>query len=87
MTIAPPSPPVPAVATLASSVATAGERPALAVENAMTAGLLGEVPHCTAEDVAEAARRARAVQGQWAARPVGERAAVLMRLHDLVLDR
>jgi succinate-semialdehyde dehydrogenase/glutarate-semialdehyde dehydrogenase len=77
MTIAPPSPIVP----------TAGERPPLPVENAMTGGVLGEVPHCTAEDVAEAARRARAVQPRWAAMPVAERAAVLMRLHDLVLDR
>jgi succinate-semialdehyde dehydrogenase/glutarate-semialdehyde dehydrogenase len=87
MTIAPPSPTVRAVATLAADVATVAERPALAVENAMTAGLLGEVPHCTAEDVAEAARRARAAQAGWAARPVAERAAVLTRLHDLVLDR
>ena len=47
---------------LAARVTASGERPALEVENAMTGRRLGEVPHCTAEDVAEAARRARAVQ-------------------------
>jgi succinate-semialdehyde dehydrogenase / glutarate-semialdehyde dehydrogenase len=55
------------------------------VTDAMTGQPLGHVPHCTAEDVAAAARRAREVQVQWAARPVAERAEVLLRLHDLVL--
>jgi succinate-semialdehyde dehydrogenase / glutarate-semialdehyde dehydrogenase len=72
---------------LAARVVVAAERPALGVENAMTGQRLGEVPHCTGEDVAEAARRGRAVQAGWAARPVAERAAMLLRLHDLVLDR
>jgi succinate-semialdehyde dehydrogenase/glutarate-semialdehyde dehydrogenase len=43
------------------------------------------VPHCTADDVVAAAHRAREVQAHWAARPVAERAEVLLRLHDLVL--
>jgi succinate-semialdehyde dehydrogenase / glutarate-semialdehyde dehydrogenase len=55
------------------------------ITDAMTGQPLGHVPHCTAEDVAAAARRAREVQVQWAARPVAERAEVLLRLHDLVL--
>jgi succinate-semialdehyde dehydrogenase/glutarate-semialdehyde dehydrogenase len=84
-----PSPRVDArvLGRLAERVAVAGERPALAVENSMSGERLGEVPHCTRDDVAVAARRARAVQAGWAARPVGERAAVLLRLHDLVLER
>ena len=53
----------------------------------MTGEPLGHVPHCTRADVQSAARRARAVQAQWAARPVSERAAVLLRFHDLVLRR
>lgn len=57
------------------------------VTNAMTGGGLGQVPRCSPEDVAAAARRARSVQKAWAARPVDERAAVLLRFHDLVLDR
>jgi succinate-semialdehyde dehydrogenase / glutarate-semialdehyde dehydrogenase len=57
------------------------------ITNAMTGERLGRVPHCTPDDVRSAARRARAVQAQWAARPVSERAAVLLRFHDLVLRR
>src|SRR6478735_1642063 len=57
------------------------------ITDAMTGRPLGHVPHCTADDVVAAARRAREVQAQWAARPVAERADVLLRFHDLVLDR
>lgn len=57
------------------------------ITNAMTGELLGTVPHCTAEDVTVAARRAREVQKEWAARPVSERAKIVLRLHDLVLER
>src|SRR5579875_3109606 len=57
------------------------------VTNAMTGELLGHVPHCTPDDVSVAAGRARARQAEWAARPVAERAAVLLRFHDLVLQR
>jgi succinate-semialdehyde dehydrogenase/glutarate-semialdehyde dehydrogenase len=55
------------------------------ITDAMTGTPLGHVPHCTADDVVAAAHRARDVQAQWAARPVAERAEVLLRLHDLVL--
>ena len=55
------------------------------ITDAMTGRPLGHVPHCSAEDVAAAARRGREVQAQWAARPVSERAEVLLRFHDLVL--
>ncbi|MFE2875750.1 succinic semialdehyde dehydrogenase [Streptomyces roseus] len=48
---------------------------------------LADLPEATPEDVAEAFERARAAQGAWAAVPVRERAAVLLRFHDLVLAR
>ncbi|OBK61218.1 succinic semialdehyde dehydrogenase [Mycobacterium gordonae] len=57
------------------------------VTNAMSGKPLGRVPHCTADDVAVAAVRARQVQKSWAGRPIAERAAVLLRMHDLVLKR
>lgn len=57
------------------------------ITNAMTGEPLGRVPHCSPADVAAAAARARAVQPGWAARPVADRAAVLLRFHDLVLQR
>ena len=46
-----------------------------------------ELPLSTPADVADAARAARIAQRVWAARPVGERAAVILRFHDLVLAR
>jgi succinate-semialdehyde dehydrogenase/glutarate-semialdehyde dehydrogenase len=70
---------------LASRVEAADAGSRLEVSNAMTGHLLGDVPRCTADDVAAAAQRARAMQPEWAARPIRERAAVLLRFHDLVL--
>ena len=48
---------------------------------------LAELPVSTPEDVVAAVARARSAQPAWAARSVRERAAVLLRLHDLVLAR
>ncbi|MFF8385804.1 succinic semialdehyde dehydrogenase [Streptomyces kanasensis] len=48
---------------------------------------LAELPESTPEDVAEAFTRARAAQPAWAATPVRRRAAVLLRFHDLLLER
>lgn len=56
------------------------------VTNAMTGRALADVPRCTSDDVAAAAERARAMQPAWAARPIPERAAMLLRFHDLVLQ-
>jgi succinate-semialdehyde dehydrogenase/glutarate-semialdehyde dehydrogenase len=73
---------------LAARVAVPAEgRERLAVTSPLTGEVLGEVPVGTAADVIAAFARARAVQRGWAARPVRERAAVLLRYHDLVLDR
>ena len=49
--------------------------------------LVGDVPTCTADDVDEAVRRARAGQIAWAAVPLAERCAVMLRFHDLLLRR
>jgi succinate-semialdehyde dehydrogenase / glutarate-semialdehyde dehydrogenase len=57
------------------------------ITNAMTSEPLGRVPHCTPGDVVAAAQRARAVQRTWSQRPIAERAEVMLRLHDLVLER
>ena len=48
---------------------------------------LADLPESTPEDVAEAFARARVAQPVWAATPVRTRAAVLLRFHDLVLER
>ncbi|MFI6768259.1 succinic semialdehyde dehydrogenase [Streptomyces sp. NPDC050355] len=48
---------------------------------------LADLPESTPEDVATAFARARAAQERWAKVPVRQRAAVLLRFHDLVLRR
>lgn len=48
---------------------------------------LAHIPQSTPADVAEAFARARRAQVAWARTPVAERAAVLLRLHDLVFER
>jgi succinate-semialdehyde dehydrogenase / glutarate-semialdehyde dehydrogenase len=71
---------------LASRVDAADAASHLEVINAMTGRRLGDVPRCTSADVAAAAQRARAIQPAWAARPIWDRAAMLLRFHDLVLQ-
>ncbi|MFJ4625421.1 succinic semialdehyde dehydrogenase [Streptomyces sp. NPDC088847] len=48
---------------------------------------LADLPESTPEDVAKAFDAARAAQALWSQTPVRERAAVLLRFHDLVLAR
>jgi succinate-semialdehyde dehydrogenase/glutarate-semialdehyde dehydrogenase len=76
----------PSLNDLARQVQSADGR-VMTITNAMTGEPLGQVPSCTSGDVAAAAARARAVQANWATRPVSERAEVLLRFHDLVLAR
>ncbi|MER6239485.1 succinic semialdehyde dehydrogenase [Streptomyces clavifer] len=52
-----------------------------------TGDKLAELPESTPEDVATAFERARAAQPAWAATSIRARAAVLLRFHDLVLQR
>jgi succinate-semialdehyde dehydrogenase/glutarate-semialdehyde dehydrogenase len=48
---------------------------------------LGTIPQSSADDVAEAFRRARRAQQQWARTSIDERQRLLLRLHDLLFDR
>lgn len=61
--------------------------PAAILRSPLTGELLGELPTSTAADVQAAAGRARAAQPAWAARPVEERARLLLDFHDALLDR
>ncbi|MBP6996920.1 MAG: succinate-semialdehyde dehydrogenase (NADP(+)) [Phycicoccus sp.] len=51
----------------------------------LTGEPLADLPVSTAQDVAAAIERSRAVQAQWAQVPLRERGAILLRFHDLVL--
>ncbi len=61
--------------------------PPVLVRSPLHGAPLAEVPTSTTDDVRDAVTAARAAQRSWARVSVAERAAVLLRLHDLVLDR
>lgn len=64
----------PGAATVTTTAPYTGER-------------LAELPSSTADDVETAFARARTAQGGWAATPIAERKRILLRFHDLVLER
>jgi succinate-semialdehyde dehydrogenase / glutarate-semialdehyde dehydrogenase len=73
---------------LAGRVTTAGgEREDLEVEAPATGRPLAAVPKCTPADIEFAVDRAREAQAKWRETPFAERARILTRFHDLVLDR
>jgi succinate-semialdehyde dehydrogenase/glutarate-semialdehyde dehydrogenase len=59
----------------------------VATYSPVTGQPLAMIPQSSSADVEEAYRRARRAQAAWAATPVDVRAAKLLALHDLILDR
>lgn len=57
------------------------------VRSPLDGSLIAELPVSTLADVEAAVVRARAAQEVWAERSVADRAAVLRRVHDIVLER
>ncbi|MEW2398721.1 succinic semialdehyde dehydrogenase [Streptomyces sp. NPDC046862] len=72
------------VAQLTKGVAGSGRT---ANHTPFTGEKLADLPESTPEDVVQAYEQARRAQAVWAQRSVRERAAVLLRFHDLVLER
>ncbi|UPV76613.1 succinic semialdehyde dehydrogenase (plasmid) [Halorussus limi] len=72
---------------LAASVPTDGDRPEIRVEAPYSGETIGTIPAGTDADVRAAVERAREAQRSWADRPVPDRAEIVLRFHDLVLDR
>ncbi len=72
---------------LASLVAAGPDAKQVTTTAPYTGGVLATLPVSDPEAVQAAFDRARIAQGPWAATPVGERARIMLRLHDLVLDR
>jgi succinate-semialdehyde dehydrogenase/glutarate-semialdehyde dehydrogenase len=66
-------------------LATSGE--SKQVRSPLDGAPLAHIPQSTDADVEEAFRRARVAQEKWARTPLAERERLLLRLHDLVLDR
>ncbi len=75
------------VRALIARVVASGDGGEELTSTPMTGAPLAHLPLATARDVGVAVDTARAAQQRWAATPVEERAAVLLRVHDLVLDR
>ncbi|WP_299443465.1 succinic semialdehyde dehydrogenase [uncultured Phycicoccus sp.] len=73
------------VRRLLGSVVASG--PPMTTHTPMTGAPLATLPTSTASDVAVALDRARAAQRRWARMPMADRSRVLLRLHDLVLER
>jgi succinate-semialdehyde dehydrogenase / glutarate-semialdehyde dehydrogenase len=53
----------------------------------LTGEVIGELPTSTAADVEVGAQLAHRAQAEWAARPISERALLLLDFHDHLLDR
>ncbi|SFC72426.1 succinate-semialdehyde dehydrogenase / glutarate-semialdehyde dehydrogenase [Nocardioides terrae] len=66
-------------------VATSGE--AHEVRSPIDGAPLAHIPQSSEADVVEAFARARRAQAEWATTTYGHRQRLLLRLHDLVLDR
>jgi succinate-semialdehyde dehydrogenase / glutarate-semialdehyde dehydrogenase len=76
------------LAALAARVSAGdGEREPIEIENPATGRVLATVPRCTAEDIEAAVQRGRRVQASWRDSSFEERKRILLRYHDLVLDR
>src|SRR3954449_3310681 len=73
-------------ALAARVVSTSGYDP-MQIEQPFTGKPLGTVPKCGPDDVRAAIARARAAQEEWAKTSFDQRKRVLMRYHDLVLDK
>ena len=66
---------------------TTGDRDTLTVNAPATDERIGSVPACDGDDVDAAVERAREAQTEWAETPATERARVIDRFGDLVVDR
>jgi succinate-semialdehyde dehydrogenase/glutarate-semialdehyde dehydrogenase len=75
------------IEALAKRVVCGGDREMTEVEQPFTGRPLGWVPKSAPEDVEEAFARAREAQRAWKTTGFAERKAILLRFHDLVMER
>lgn len=75
------------IAHLTSRIAAAPTAARVGTTMPYTGEPLADLPVSTPSDVDEAFIRGRNAQASWAATPVSERKRILLRFHDLVLDR
>lgn len=76
-----------AVEASSTQAVQAGDgRPSIHITSPLTGQAVGQVTRCSAAEVVEAVGRARAAQPAWAALSFRQRARVITRFHDLILD-
>lgn len=75
------------VARLSALVVASPDAVRAPVRSPLTGAVLADLPLSTVDDVETAVARARRAQAVWAERSVGDRAKLLLRVHDLVLER
>lgn len=83
----PPSITTAVLQRLTARVAAAADAETVTTNAPYTGGPLADLPVSTPADVNTAFTRARSAQATWAAIPVSERKKILLRFHDLVLER
>lgn len=69
------------------AVTTKDSNLTISIESPINLEVIGEISSCVKTDVEEALRRAQVAQATWEKVPIKERCAIIMRYHDLVLDR
>ncbi len=72
---------------LARRVSLFGERAYQTLYAPFDGSVLGSIPICTPEDVQQAVQRARTAQAAWATVDPKARARIMLRFHDLLLER
>jgi succinate-semialdehyde dehydrogenase/glutarate-semialdehyde dehydrogenase len=78
----------PKLAALARRIPQAGgEREPMEILNPATGKILATTPRCTVDDLELAVERARVAQERWRRTDFATRRAILLRFHDLVLER
>ncbi|MFE4862359.1 succinic semialdehyde dehydrogenase [Streptomyces sp. NPDC056670] len=75
------------LARLAAQVAAGTRAQRVTTTSPYTGAPLADLPISTPGDVQDAFARARAAQAGWAATPVADRKRIMLRFHDLVLQR
>jgi hypothetical protein len=72
---------------LAKRVSLFGERASQILYSPFNGEALGVIPICTPEDAQKAVQQAREAQAQWAKVDPKARARIMLRFHDLLLER
>ncbi|HYW06900.1 MAG TPA: aldehyde dehydrogenase family protein, partial [Longimicrobium sp.] len=73
--------------SLVAGITRVAARDEIAVRVPFTGEELGRIPACVEDDVEAAVSAGRAAQPGWAATPIAERGRIILRFHDLLLER